>query len=324
MKVLIEHFSPESNAYREYHQKIVNLNLDEILNLLKSLPKFDKKLKNNARLVTKEYIFYRKNNEKFIIQNNRQFIRIASMATLSYLTYSRGCNMDEIYSILNKSKKKEVASKSYIEIILVLIFYPLLPIFNLIMIFLNFSIMIANTNNIIIFSVLIILSFLDIVYLFQIGNKELRRNYFRKLRIEIPYYNCLEIKNLSEEVIRYSQSLYFILFIVYGFSLELIFKNLTLTIIFWIGVILMFTQLLLLPIYSILTFLKIKKKKKKCEREILRKMFQAEGEQKNYYLTLYNLIEGKKLVVADFISIVIGFITFIFTVIPTLVSSSPV
>ena len=155
-------------------------------------------------------------------------MRVTSIFTLSHITHLMVCGLEKINSILKKSEEKKVPLKNYIEIISVLIFLPILPIYNIILILLNYSIMILNINNIIIFSVLVILSFFDMIYLLRIGFKEIRKNYLRKIEFEIPYYNYLETEDLSEEIIHYSQSLYFIVFIIFRFSLEAIFKNLML------------------------------------------------------------------------------------------------
>lgn len=315
MKVLIDNYNLTTHEYKEYHQELVNITLEELIDLFNKVPPRDEYPSNPVNIITNDFIFLKITNENVrIIPNITGFRDFPQLGAPFYEEKVFGHKPIE-YKISDNKLKSFISLGTNIKItrrsrFRCLFLNGFLPIINIIIIIFNIQRIIINIGTIFSFGVLLFLSFFTLFYTIRLAY--MKPVQFRKLRYEILVLNKLKPIDISHLAISYGQCFYFIIFILY-------FGN---QIIFW--VILVFTSWILIqkiflyPILFLSLYWRAKLAKEMIEQDILEKYHSGDIKEKSYYLNFYSLVKSEKLTKMGFISKLITGITFLFTFIPIL------
>jgi len=318
MKILIENYSQKSEKYKEDHQEIINYSSDEIVELLGKIPLGSDYPKNPVRLITDYYIITKLSPDNFKCIKNRKSLTLSPTNIFDY--DNKEFYIKDIPKLLQTKPKVRAVNKISVLVLILTGIY--LPLINLLIIFSNYAIVTTNLNTITIFSALSMMSFIDIFYIiYNFSLEYLKSNQIRKIKYKLLFYNQVKTQNISDSIIFYSQALYLILFMVYSFSLNILFSNLFLIIIFGIGVYVIVIYTVVYPISFLLLISRVRKKKEAIEQIVLDKFYKANPVDQNYYLYLYFKIKSKKIIKVGFLSKLTAIIPFIFLFVPSTIIS---
>lgn len=316
MKVLIDNYNLTTHEYKEYHQELVDITLEELIDLFNKVPPKDKYLSNPVNIITKDFIFRKITNENVRIVPNITGLKDFPQLGDPFLEDKRFGHKLIEFKISDNRLKAYISQGTNIKTTRRTLFRNLflnsfLPVINIIIIIFNIKRIIINIGTMFSFGVLLFLSFFSLFRTIRLAY--MKPVQFRELKYEILSLNKLKPIDISHLAISFSQCFYFFIFILY-FGNEII-----------IWVILSFTswiliqRMLIYPLLFLSLYWRAKLAKEMIEQDILEKYNSGDIKEKSYYLNLYSLVKSEKLTKMGLISKLITGITFLFTFIPILI-----
>lgn len=310
MEVFITNYNRAKRKYDLFHVELVDLSSEELKDLLFELPVEEEFIR--IQVITDYHIFQKVTETDIQYKFNAKGIRSG---------YSKYIPIDEIESIPKtlKIKKRKKAILFYS-----IMFYGIfgiisLPIYNILIILINFKLILPNISHLVIFIMLLLFSIysiqnqikLELIY-------PIRRNIpiFEMEYAIIPY--LIKEKDLSTFIAFYGQLFYPLLFEIYSiFSLITYFKFFWLIIVIFCAV--FFYYIVLYPILYIIDLKKNRKFKDELMQFVLEKMFlKVNSGERGFYLNIYHQLKAKPLYRVSFMSKLIAIASFIFTILPIL------
>ncbi len=315
MKVLIDNYNLTTHEYKEYHQELVEINLEELIDLFNNVPPKNKHPNNPVNIITDDFIFRKITNEKIRIVLNITGLRDLPQLGDPFLEEIRHGHR------LIESKISDNRLKSFISLgsnvkttrrslYRNLFLNSYLPIINIIIIIFNLQSFIINIGTMFSFSILLFLSFFCLFSTIRLAY--IKPVQFRELKYENLILNKVKPIDISRLVVSYSQCFYFIIFILYFGNQEIIWIILSFS--SWI----LIQRMLIFPILFLSLYWRVKLVKEMIEQDILEKYYSGDIKEKSFYLNLYSLVKSEKLTKMSFISKLITCIAFLFTFIPIL------
>lgn len=322
MKIRIDHYNLTKNEYLEFHQDLVDLTLDELIELFKKLPKKDDFPDNPVHIISKDYVFLKKTDNIIRIVPNITGLTFIPQMGDPFLEEKNFGRKQVVCDINNNALKsfileKHVYKPSIKSILRNLFLTGFFPLINSILIIYTISIYKLNLGIIICLWVLLSLSIFALGSI--IRHAFMKPIQFKQLKYELLILDKLKPTDLSQLILSVSQCFYIIIFIV--FSLYL--KNSIYQYIIWItsafslGLFLRNVGWGFFLIISL--YLRARIAKELIQDRILSKYYDGPVDEKSHYLCLYNLMESEKLIRLGLLTKFITFITFSFTLISILI-----
>lgn len=322
MKIRIDHYNLKKHKYEKYHQELVDFTLDELIELFRELTKKDDFPDNPVNVITRDFVFLKKTDDIIrIVPNITGFSFIPQMGDpfmeekiFGHKSVEYDINDTALRSYILKGIAYKTSERSIIRNLLLTGFFPLI---NIVLIVYTFSIFNLNLGINICFGVLLFLSIFNLVSI--IRNTFKKPFQFKKLKYELLILEKLKPIDISQLILSVSQCFYLIIFTVFSFYIN----NPLYRDIIWITLVLSFGFLLRnvsLGFYLIKAlYLRARIAKELIQNRILSNYYNDNINEKSHYLSLYNLMESKRLIKLGLLTKLITIITFSFTLIPILI-----
>ncbi len=312
IEVLIENYNIKSNEYQFGRQELIKISMEELKDILNSLPEYNKEKIISIRIITKSLILYKLDNEKGAYQYNYSF---SLFSTTNYLFRIYEIipfkleDVDKVFQKVNLSKFKSLLKTIGKVFDLIWIVIPILNLINLIS-FIVIAIDFDNFNSNILFFYIWLVLFCIYSIFYSIQKLIKMRKKFQKIKIDysFPFINTFETLDASEIVIILGQ--YFIL----GFN-SLSGSNFNLFDYLFYFIVLPFILLTTLNDFN--KYYKHNKRIKEAYLEVIYHKMQEVKDLilKNYYLQISIHLKSKPLIsiekIPKFFTFLSIFITFI-------------
>lgn len=328
MKILIDNYNLSKYEYREYHQEITDLTLDDLIDLLNKIPQENEYPNNPVKIITDDFIFLKTTDDQvrvvFNITGLRDFPKLGDPfeeeKRFGHNPIEYKIKEKELRTFILKGADIKTTRRSLYRNFILNAFLPITNIILIIMlIIIGINRTKVNIGILISFSILLFLSFFTLSYEIRIAY--MKPIQFRKLKYEIPILDKLKPIDISHFLLSYSQCFYFIVFNAYSSSLHIFGTHLIIFLMIGLNTGLAIPRVLYGSTLTIALYLRAKLAKQIVEQRILEKYHSEEITEKNYYLNLYSLMKSEKLIRIGVLSKLMTGITFIFTLIPILILS---
>lgn len=322
MKIRIDHYSLKKKKYEEYHQELVDLTLDELIELFRGLPKKDDFPDNPVNVITKDYVFLKKTDDIIrIVPNITGFSFFPQLGDpfieekiFGHKSVEYNINDIKLRSFISKEAIFKTSMRSTIRNLLLTGFFPLI---NMALIIYTILIFNLNFGIIICFVVLLILSIFNLVSIIQSRFKKPFQ--FKKLKYELLILEKLKPIDISQLVLSLSQCFYLIIFIVFSFYLgNQLYRNI-ISIVFVLSFAFLLRNVMAGYVLIKILYLRARVAKELLQEIILRNYYDDIVKEKSHYINLYNLVKSERLIKFGLITKLITIITFSFTLISILI-----